>query len=102
METGQATIDPREWISSRRTMVPQHPRRGRNRFALLPRFGSHANLFLPVKDDATAVCGGDAFANSSLLPQKYIVPPSRMHRFFSERMIQRFERVYHLFILDMS
>lgn len=45
------TMGSREWISSRRTMVPQP--RLRNRFALLPRFGSYANLFLPVGDDAS-------------------------------------------------
>lgn len=49
------TMGSREWISSRRTMVPQP--RARNRFTLLPRFGSYANLFLPVGDDTSDTRG---------------------------------------------
>lgn len=70
MEAGQATMDllasgfpaGAQWSRGRSA--------GQNRFALLPRFGFYANLFLPVKDDAMAICGDIRDTASSLPSQK--------------------------------
>lgn len=58
VEAARSTMDPREWFSNRCTTAPLY----RNRFALLPCFGFHANLFAPVEN---VVSNSGMYTNSS-------------------------------------